>query len=355
MARTWDPASRCLKVEDWPEEDRRAWNAALDSRHPLADSTSSAGSWRPDTIYKNRRGYGHWINHLMQIGADLTEPFADRVTPEQMNHYVAVLRERGRKPYTVRNRVGEVLATMLALAPERDWAWLKRLNVRLGREAELAADRSLPPILADEVLKTACQALTRFMEEPGTLSAREATQYRDWLMVAMLTLVPLRRRNFATLCLGKHLILRNGAWLIDVPAAETKTSRPYRAPLHPMIVPYLEHYLAEVRIVLLGGKDHDALWVARGGRPMTDHTINLRVSALMKAAFDADLSLHDFRSLTASTISVLAPAMMDTGRAQLGHTSRRTTQHHYVRADSLQAGRSHAQIVRSLRRKLTRP
>ncbi len=351
MSRIYDPNRRCLKVAEWPEADRLSWVAALASGHPLAEFPSTAAAWRPATELKNRRGYGRWLGHLTHIGADLAEPLADRVTRDRVRAYVDRLREQGCRPYTVRNRISELLAVMLALAPESDWYWLKLWLARLDEAAEAAMERPLPPVLAGEVLATARRTLDRLRTSTCQQSMGDAIRYRDWLAVALLTMIPLRRRNFAGLELGRHLTQQRGSWLIEIPGPETKTGRPYHASIPAGLYLNLEHYLAHVRPILLGGRCQVALWITRGGKPMSDHTINLRITALTEQAFGSPLSLHAFRSLTASTLSLVAPDMMDCGRAQLGHETRRTTQRHYVRANAIQASRNHARLIQCLRRK----
>src|SRR5262249_46911214 len=182
-------------------------------------------------------------------------------------------------------------------------------------------------------------------------SVNEAIHFRDWFMVACLTMIPLRRRNFTALALGQHLMQQSSDWVVEIPGIETKTRRPYHARVPGTLVAYLEHYLAHVRPVLPGQRHEDALWIARGGRPINHHSTNLRITALTRQAFGTPLNLHAFRSLAASTLSIVAPDMMDGGRTQLGHATRHTTQRHYLRADAIQASRTHAQLIQHLRRR----
>jgi hypothetical protein len=55
--------------------------------------------------------------------------------------------------------------------------------------------------------------------------ARAATLYRDGLMIALLTLRPIRLRNLAGLELGRTLLQNPAGWCITIPAEETKTHR----------------------------------------------------------------------------------------------------------------------------------
>ena len=222
-----DPARCCLPVADWPDDDRTAWLAAVAANDPLSFECSTAASWKPATVHKNRRGYGRWLTFLQNSGADLAVAFADRVTQETVTAYLEELRHHGVAPYTVRNRIHELLAVMLALAPDRNWSWLKACAVHFDRRAEDTADHSLPPVLASDLLDRATKELRRRAQAPA--SCRDAIAYRDWLMLAVLTVMPLRLRNFAALSLTRHMERRDGLWWINIDGSETKTGRPHAA------------------------------------------------------------------------------------------------------------------------------
>jgi hypothetical protein len=130
---------------------------------------------------RTRRGYGRWLTFLQNSGADLLAPPVDRVTRENVAAYIAELRRQNVSPYTLRNRIMELQTLLLAFAPDRDWSWLKNCVVHLDRCAQDAADRSLPPILASELLDRGLKELRRRARVPT--SCREAIAYRDWLML----------------------------------------------------------------------------------------------------------------------------------------------------------------------------
>src|SRR3954463_7239484 len=119
-----DPARRCLAVAEWPASDRAAWHAGLSSNDLLAFDRSTAASWKPATCHKNRRGYGRWLTCLRNSGENFSAPLADRVTCERVAVYLEELRRQEVATYTLRNRILELYAVMLALAPHRDWPWL---------------------------------------------------------------------------------------------------------------------------------------------------------------------------------------------------------------------------------------
>jgi integrase len=327
-----DPTRRCLPVADWPDSDRAVWQAALFTDDPLSFERSTAASWRPATCYKNRRGYGRWLTFLKNSGEDWSLSLADRVTQERVTAYLEELRRQQVAPYTLRNRILELHAVMVALVPERDWSWLRACVVHLDRRAEDAADRRLPPVLAADVLDRAVKELRRQAQAPA--SCREAIAYRDWLMLVVLAVLPLRLRNFAALSLERHMEQRAGVWWIDIDGSETKTGRPYGASIPPDVGKFLDHYLSGIRPRLDQGAGGKNLWLGRSGSPTA-------------------LNPHFFRHIFVTSVSIANPETIEGARAALGHATRRNTQHHYNRAPAFTAARTHADIMRRLRGKIS--
>lgn len=352
MSRRIDPARRCLPVAQWPGADRRAWAKATGPVDLLDENRSRAADWRPATVHKNRRGYGRWLTFLIRSGADLGQDLADRVTPDQVQAYLKELGSQHLKPYTVRNRIGELLGVMLALAPDQDWAWLKRKLARLDSFAQAAHETKPPPLLATEIRHRCLRELARYESQGEPLPIHLAVIYRNWLMVLTVTLLPLRLRNLATLSVSRHLRSRGDCGEIRIDGTETKTGRPFWGPVPRELHGHLEHYLRVVRPRLLRTKTSDRLWVSWTGDEMSEHALYLRLTNFTKRMFGLPLNPHLFRRIGATTISVLAPEQIDTARALLGHSSVKTTQESYIAANGIAASRRHAKIIASLRRRL---
>ena len=86
-----DPDRQCKKLEDWPDLDRRLWNAALIPGNLLEDG--GARSRHSDlsnlTVVS---GYGRWLTWLDRQG--LLDPQAkpdERITPCRVQDYVTAL------------------------------------------------------------------------------------------------------------------------------------------------------------------------------------------------------------------------------------------------------------------------
>jgi len=172
-------------------------------------------------------------------------------------------------------------------------------------------------------------------------------------MVMILTVLPLRLRNFAALSL-RQLEHRAGAWWVDIDGSETKTGRPHAALIPAEVGRFLDHYLTRVRHDLAAGVSADSIWLSQRGSPLAMHTIYIIVTELTKSAFGTSLNPHLFRHIFATSVSIADPEAIEGARAALGHATRRTTQHHYNRASALTAARTHAKMVQRLRARTSR-
>jgi integrase/recombinase XerD len=270
---------------------------------------------------------------------------------ERVAAYLDELQNQKVAPYTLRNRILELHAVLIALAPGRDWSWLRVCGVHFDRRAQDVADRSLPPLLASDVLLRSMKELRRRSRAPA--SWRNAIAYRNWLMVMTLAVLPIRLRNFAALSL-RHMDRRAGIWWVDIDGSETKTGRPHAALIPSDAGRFLDHYLSHIRPHLAQGTAGDGLWLNRRGSPLAEHTIYITITELTKRAFGTSLNPHLFRRIFATSVSLADPEAIEGARAALGHATRLTTQHHYNRASAVTAVRKHAEIMQRLRAKTSK-
>jgi len=182
------------------------------------------------------------------------------------------------------------------------------------------------------------------------MSRLTAVRARNWTLLAFLAVLPLRLGNLAGLSIARHLRRRDEGWWIDIDGPETKTGRPLAACLPADASDLLDAYITEIRPVLDRGTGGDALWLAMAGGPLAAHSVYMAITDLTLSAFGYAINPHRFRHIFASTVSLAGPDSIEGARAALGHASRLTTQHHYVRATTVAAGRQHASLVQRLRK-----
>jgi hypothetical protein len=84
-----------------------------------------------------------------------------------------------------------------------------------------------------------------------------AFDYRDGLMIALLALIPLRRRTLAALRIGKHLVHSGTGSALDIPARDNKTRRSLDYPIPADLSAHIDFYLKQFRCRIPGAEAHD--------------------------------------------------------------------------------------------------
>jgi integrase/recombinase XerD len=168
------------------------------------------------------------------------------------------------------------------------------------------------------------------------VSKSDAFDYRDGLMLALLALVPLRRRTLAALRIGQQLVKSGDLWALDIPAQDIKTRR--------ALSRRIDLYLAKFRRRIPGAAQHDGLWPSNQGRLMDDGTIYDTVRRRTFVAFGFPINLHRFRTAAGTFWSVHDPANVRGAKDLLGHASFDMTEN-YIMAQSRLAGHALARAI----------
>lgn len=158
-------------------------------------------------------------------------------------------------------------------------------------------------------------------------------------MLALLTAIPIRIGNFAGIRIGEHL--QGGSdepWRISLAAAETKTRREDTWEVPESLVPYLDHFVAVVRPMLLQAgrgkaEDHGALWVCAFGQPLGPQGVRQRIKAITATKLGRTILPHSFRHSVATAFALRNPDRPRDAASLLGHAGPRTTEGHYIRSE----------------------
>ena len=117
-------------------------------------------------------------------------------------------------------------------------------------------------------------------------------------------------------------------------------------------MPYLKHYLQEVRPRLLGAKAHDGLWASCKRRPLSACGLYDIARARVYAKFGKDMGLHDFRRSAATHLAMDAPDKIGLIPGILQHTSPKVSEQHYNLARGIKASQRFAASRAHLKAKL---
>jgi integrase/recombinase XerD len=324
----------------------------------LLEPGGPAGHWSPSSRRKISSGYGRYLAWLSAKG--LLDPCCapgDRVTKEFVTAYVEDLAAHNRG-YTVLCRAQELYDAIRAMAPDRDWAWLRRIGSAIRsrtRPAKSKIGRTMPPHL---LAKLGLELMARADSAADLTPLQRAVLFRDGLMIALLVYRPIRISNLAAIAIGRQLVQQGSGYWLRFEAEETKTRRRLEAAIPAAVRPGLERYLQHHRLILLTGGNRrvaartDALWVSEAATPMAVISIHNRVRRHTKAAFGVPVSPHLFRDSAATAIAVDGPAHVRAILPILGHARLATSEAHYNQANSLEASRRHVRIIADLKRRL---
>lgn len=340
-----------MAVDEWPEPDRAAWQAAH-RRGGLLDDDGLAASWATATSAIIAGGYGRFLSYLAGTGAlDPTAALAERISRARVEDYVAHLRERNYSS-TVAGRILQLSRAAAVMAPQTDWQWLRRISARLKRMAVPARDDRLRLPSADHVRDIVGELLDRAEAENALPALKRALAFRDGLLIAIGGLCALRARNLAEMRLGSNLQRRGDEWWVTFTAEEMKNKRPYEAPL-PGITNAIDRYIAEYRPVLLsrsnGPRPMQAVWISDNGRPLSAKGVGQVVSRRTGRDFGRSVNPHLLRKLVPTELAIRDPAHVGIAQPLLGHAEYRTTERAYNLGRALDAAARHQRLLQNLR------
>ena len=125
-----------------------------------------------------------------------------RITPERVRGYVERLQDIGNSTATILARLQELGEVARVMNPDRPWSFIRQLASRVRAHHRPA--RSKHHLRPSDELVTLGFSLIERAAQASTLEAALLT--RDGLLIALLALVPLRRRNLADLRIDETLI-----------------------------------------------------------------------------------------------------------------------------------------------------
>ena len=337
-----------LPYAAWPEDDRTRWEAAFKAGNNLFDDQGPAAHLAERTRLQLQYAYGKFIAFLsVRHRSLLARTPAERVNHKIIEDYV------NWQPATCGGITLAIYLYHLWLAlryicPNEDWSWLLTIRKRIAAQARPNPEKH--HLVTSETLYALGMKLMDRIIDQGTPATTRTMQnaYRDGLIIALLALIPLRRRTLAALRIGKHLIRSGDLWALDIPSEDIKTKRPLEYPISAELSERITLYFTQIRPRIPGSGMHDYLWASSRGRPMSDRIIYSAVRRRTRKAFGFPVNLHRFRQAAGTLWSIHDPANVRGAKDLLGHASFATTEKHYIMAQSRLAGRALARAIDNL-------
>ena len=340
-----------LPVNEWPEADRAAFRAAYEPGD-LFDGTAGPGAHLAEgTRGAIRFTYRRWLGFLKaKYPGDFSMLPAERITPQRVRAFIDHLSaEIG--PSSVAVACERLNAAARLIAPKTDWAWLRLIKARLAFWAlpQDRFDRLVPPW---QTLDFGIELMDAALTLPIDGHKQREVQYRDGLLLALLSLWPIRRRSLAALTVSRHLEFDDAGVNILLHRADTKSRRAESFRWPEQLLPYFMRYLKEIRPILLGHSEHDGFWASYHGGPLGGDRLYDIARARTVAKFGKAMSLHDFRRAAATFLAMDAPEKIGLIPGVLQHASPDVSDQHYNLARSMQAGRRFAAHLANARNRL---
>lgn len=340
-----------LPLDLWPAADHTAFAAAYMPSDIFDDTAGRGVNLAAGTRQHIENAYRRWLGFLSSNEPEaLKEPPLNRICKDRVRLYVEQLESQVRAT-TVAISIAGLLYAGQIIAPEHDWAWLRTvlrgLEVRATPEDRF--DRLVPGVQTLELGFT-------LMDEAGqrarkTHKCREVL-YRDGLLIALLSIWPIRRRSLASLTVSRHLERDADGITLLLHPEDTKSKRPESLRLPDVLVPYFTRHLDMIRPRLLRGNDHGGIWSSYRGTKLTDDAIYQAIKKRILVAFGKAMSVHDFRRAAATFLAIDAPELIGMVPGVLQHASPEVGEQHYNLARSTTASRRHSAHVTELRARL---
>jgi integrase len=247
--------------------------------------------------------------------------------------------------------VTELYIAARLIAPERDWNWLKALKQRLHARAE-PLDRFQRLVPAHQTLDLGITLMETADHLPASGTLEREIQFRDGLIVAILSLWPIRRRSLAALTLDCHVRRVGDQIELLLFPEDTKAKRADSWPMPELLLPFMIRYLDRVRPRLARVRSHDALWVGQHGYPLGGGGLYNVLSRRTAMAFGDPMSPHDFRRAAATFLAMENPDKVGLTPGVLQHTSPETGSRYYNLSRSMSASRRHSTTLSDIKARL---
>ena len=340
-----------LPLAEWPEADHAAFRVAYEPGDVFDETCGPGAHLAEGTRRMIRTAYRRWLGFLkVHYPDELLKPPSDRITPERVRAFIENLSDEIR-PTSVAIAADNLYYAARLIAPARDWRWLASVRARLLARArpEDRFDRLVPPW---HTLDFGIDLMDEALNLPITGHKQREIQYRDGLLLVLLSLWLIRRRSITALTVSRHLEFDAAGVNILLYPEDTKAKRAESFRVPEQLLPYLMRYLKEIRPRLLGRSEHDGLWASNRGRPLIEGRIYDIVRARITKKFGKAMGLHDFRRAGPTFVAMDAPDKIGLIPGMLQHASPEPGEQYYNLARSTQAAQRFAEHLAKARNRL---
>ena len=334
-----------LRYSEWPSRDQTLWKRAFEPKIDPFEDGGRGAHLSERTVQQLEYAYGKFLYFLSAEHGDLLKRAPARRLNAKIIKEYASWQPKACGGVTLSLYLYHLWLALRYLCPRNDWRWLSAISTRIRTQARPKPEKH-HLVTSDTLYKLGIRLMDDALGcgKPPT-SWRVQTGFRDGLIIALLALIPLRRRTLSALRIGKQLIKSGDEWSLDIPAKDVKTKRPLDYPISPALSQRIEIYLNEIRPHIAGAGTHDYVWASSRGRPLRGQLIYNAVRRRTRKALGFPVNLHRFRPAAPTLWSIRDPANVRGVKDLLGHASFATTEKYYLMSQSRLAGRALARAI----------
>ena len=334
----------------WPTDDQRRLDAAFAPGDVFDEDVPPGAHLAAGTRRHIETGYRRWLGFLSVLHpGDLSLAAEERITTERVREFVSLLQQQVRDTTIASNLEGLHFAARL-IAPTLDWVWLASVK-RSMHARSIPLDRLEQLQTPWDIYDLGLSLMEEAKDKRVDPHFLHEVAFRDGLVLALLSLWPIRRRSIAALTIGRHLVRRRDAIILKLFDEDTKSGRPDTFPVPTPLVPYFDHYLDVVRPRLVRFEQHNALWASARGSPLTGDAIYQVMRYYSGERFGKRMGLHDMRRSAATFLAIETPENVGLIPALLQHTNADISDRHYNLAGMAGASRRYTKAIAARRAK----
>ena len=234
-----------LPFDNWPAEDQARWQAAFkvgDRFEEAGHGSHLAESTRQNLFLSYARFLGFVSAHcknLLQLNPQA------RIDRPVLIQYVA-WRRRSCGDSMVAVDLHGLRGALKLICPGVEWSWLLAVAKRLAAAAP-RKPKKYHLVTSERLYALGLELMDQAVagaDSTSRISRMHAFEFRDGLIVALLGLIPLRRRTLVALRIGKQLVRTGDLWALNIPASDTKTRRALDYPIGKELCTCIDLYLA---------------------------------------------------------------------------------------------------------------
>jgi hypothetical protein len=251
-----------LPLDEWLEADREAFRTVYEPGDAFDDTAGRGAHLSEGTRQMITCTYRRWLRFAkVNHPDDFSKPPAQRITPDRVRAFINYLSAEI-SPSSVAIAAAQLYTAARLIAPTTDWGWLSSIKSRLNTRAWRADrfDRLVPPL---QTLNFGIELMDAALTLPISRRKEREIQYRDGLLLALVSLWPIRRRSLAALTIDRHIEFDDSGMNILLHPSDTKSNLAESFRVPDQLLSYFMRYLREIRPVL--GSAHDGFWASLTG------------------------------------------------------------------------------------------